>query len=480
MRISPLLTAALLTAAGAWVNPALAAPPSIEAVAKTCKAGADPAVQGNTPPQIDKVTTVSPREAKCLIDILGSQLVVIQAMPDKENQLPNAKLVPEAASSGGGSMEHHQKVVAEYAKYTQGDKNRPLLVYCHHASCGWSPTAAKHAVFAEYKYVFWLREGNQGWGKAGYGFDVGPLDAKGLPVAYNKEVGECDYTREYQAKDFANEARREAGDIEVVQREEASDLASSVTSCMRRLKTKYEASPAVQRDVEKRLVSVPGDALLAVKKARAAVEADPASFFTQMLYDFNADHHQKTVNAARSVRNMTQTCGQFNLSIPAANSDISAFRAVESQLDNFMACFDNNRLNVRIGPADFYGNDYETGQEMFKGVERYTCSYWKGPKCVPDSAYRRWTAVFTPANNALVADALRRIRNVESDINQLRTAIENFRQRYNAFVNERNAYIEQRERQQSQQSYSAPSYSMPQPPSTPIRRPSNASAAGIR
>jgi chromosome segregation ATPase len=88
--------------------------------------------------------------------------------------------------------------------------------------------------------------------------------------------------------------------------------------------------------------------------------------------------------------------------------------------------------------------------------------------------------VFTPANNALVADALRRIRNVESDINQLRTAIENFRQRYNAFVNERNAYIEQRERQQSQQSYSAPSYSMPQPPSTPIRRPSNASAAGIR
>jgi rhodanese-related sulfurtransferase len=477
MRINPLLNAAILTAAGVCANVALAAPPSVEAVAKTCKAGNDPAVQGNTPPQIEGVTTVSPREAKCLVDILGSQLVIIQAMPDKEKQLPNAKLVPEAASSGGGSVEHHQKVAAEYAKYTQGDKNRPLLVYCHHASCGWSPTAAKHAVLAEYKYVFWLREGNQGWGKAGFGFDVGPLDAKGLPVAYAKAVDECDYIREYKAQDFANEARRNAGDIEVVQRDEASHLASSVTSCMRGLKTKFEASPAVQRDVEKRLVPVAGDALAAVKKARAAVEADPASFYTQYLYEFDVDHHQKTVNSARAVKNMTQTCGQFNLSIPAMNSDISAFRAVESQFQRYASCFDENRMNVHIAPRDFYGNDYETGQEVFKGVERYTCSYWKGQKCVPDSAYRRVTAVFTPANNALVADALRRFRGVDSDIEQVRAAMDKFLQRYNAFVAERNASIQQSERQQS---YSAPSYSMPQPPATPYRRPSDTSAAGIR
>lgn len=39
------------------------------------------------------------------------------------------------------------------------------------------------------------------------------------------------------------------GDLDAWQREEAGGVADSTVSCLRRLKTKFEASPAVQRDV---------------------------------------------------------------------------------------------------------------------------------------------------------------------------------------------------------------------------------------
>jgi rhodanese-related sulfurtransferase len=474
MRIIPLLSAALLTAAGAWANAALAAPPSVEAVAKTCKAGNDPAVQGSTPPQIEGVTTVSPREAKCLVDIFGSQLVVIQAMPDQENQLPNAKLVPDAARFSD-DPERRQKIAGEYAKLTQGDKKRPLLVYCHHASCGYSPNAARYAVAAGYQHIFWLREGNSGWGKAGYGFDVGPLDAKGLPLAYTKLVDECDYTRDYKAEDFADDVESSPGDIDAVQREVAKDVADSAASCMGRLKTKFEASPAVQRDIEKRVARTASDALMAVKKARAAVEADPATFFTKSLYDIDVDGALKTVNAARAVRSLTEACGQFNLSLPPVGSNNADFIAVENRFNSYAACFNTNRRFAM--PTDFNGNRYRDAQNAFKGIERYTCSVWKGPKCVPDSAYRRVTAVFTPANNELVASALRKFNSMESEADRVRTDLRNFESQYHARFDEQKTYMEQRERPQS---YSAPAYAPPQPPSTPVRRASNASAAGIR
>jgi rhodanese-related sulfurtransferase len=147
-----------------WAGAAQAAP--VDEMKSACYVGTEPVAAGGSMPQhLEGVITVSPREAKCAIDKFP-QLLVVAPMRDLD-QLPNAVPVPllaqptlDAANEG--------KAKAALTELTAGDKTRPILVYCHHSSCGYSVEAAKHLHAWGYPNVLWMREGLKGWTQANY------------------------------------------------------------------------------------------------------------------------------------------------------------------------------------------------------------------------------------------------------------------------------------------------------------------------
>ena len=155
---------ALAVMAFAWPVVAQAAP--IDEMKSACYVGTEPVPgAGSMPQHLDGVITVSPREAKCAIDRFP-QLLVVAPMRDLD-QLPNAVPVPLLAYPTLDA-ENEGKALAALSELTAGDKNRPILVYCHHSSCGYSVEAAKHLHAWGYPNVLWMREGIAGWVAANY------------------------------------------------------------------------------------------------------------------------------------------------------------------------------------------------------------------------------------------------------------------------------------------------------------------------
>jgi rhodanese-related sulfurtransferase len=155
---------ALALLAAAWPEAAQAAP--IDEMKAACYLGSEPVgTAGSMPQRLDGVITVSPREAKCAIDRFP-QLLVVAPMRDLD-QLPNAIPVPLLAIPSLDA-ENEAKARAAMTELTAGDVTRPILVYCHHASCGYSVEAAKHLHAWGYPNVLWMREGLAGWLAAQY------------------------------------------------------------------------------------------------------------------------------------------------------------------------------------------------------------------------------------------------------------------------------------------------------------------------
>jgi rhodanese-related sulfurtransferase len=136
---------------------------------------------GPTPAQIPGVTTVSARQAACLIDTLGSDLLVAAVLRDKD-------VVPGSydfayASAKGSFDDRIQTVLADDLKifngYTRKDQ-RPVLVYCHHENCRLSYNAVLRMKAAGYKNIYWMREGLEAWLAAGY--PTGGLTATHKPL----------------------------------------------------------------------------------------------------------------------------------------------------------------------------------------------------------------------------------------------------------------------------------------------------------
>lgn len=154
----------LLLAVLAWPAAAQAAP--VDEMKAACYIGTEPvSAEGSMPQHLDGVITVSPREAKCAIERFP-QLLVLAPMRDLE-QLPGAIPVPLLAfpTLDADNLTKAQSALAEL---TGGDKARPILVYCHHSSCGYSVEAAKHLHAWGYPNVLWMREGLKGWTRASY------------------------------------------------------------------------------------------------------------------------------------------------------------------------------------------------------------------------------------------------------------------------------------------------------------------------
>lgn len=138
---------------------------SIDQMRSTCNLGQDPTPDGSMPTSVAGVTLASPREAKCVIERV-KDIVIIAPMRDVE-QLPGAVPIISLATSAD-SHDADAKFTPAVSRLTGGDLARPILVYCHHTSCGFSYNAALHLRRLGYTNILWLREGLKGWEDAGY------------------------------------------------------------------------------------------------------------------------------------------------------------------------------------------------------------------------------------------------------------------------------------------------------------------------
>lgn len=124
---------------------------------------------GPTPAQIPGVATVSARQAACLLDYHGGKMLRLAVLKD-EAVVPGS--YDFAFASAKGSFDDKvQAVVADdlniYTRLGQ-ERDRPILVYCHHEQCRLSYNAILRIKAAGYENIYWMREGLEAWVAAGY------------------------------------------------------------------------------------------------------------------------------------------------------------------------------------------------------------------------------------------------------------------------------------------------------------------------
>lgn len=112
--------------------------------------------------------------------------------------MDNGDRVPGAIGAGqaaGSDASIQAEFAASLSKFTGGIKDRPIIVYCHHAWCFLSYNVALRAVQAGYSNVFWMRAGIEGWKEAGYAIQAeGAASAPAQPqlsAADTKLVEDC-------------------------------------------------------------------------------------------------------------------------------------------------------------------------------------------------------------------------------------------------------------------------------------------------
>ncbi len=104
-----------------------------------------------------------------LVPLLGQSglpVVVLDALGGTSH-LPNA--VPAAFASQPGTFNDQvqQQFAGLLAQATQGDRSRPVVVYCSDPHCWMSYNAALRAVSLGYRNVLWYRGGLWAWQQAG-------------------------------------------------------------------------------------------------------------------------------------------------------------------------------------------------------------------------------------------------------------------------------------------------------------------------
>jgi len=76
------------------------------------------------------------------------------------------------AGLGSSSPAFQSKFDERLAGLTGGDKQKPIVVFCH-PKCWGSWNAAKRLVMLGYARVYWFREGVEGWQEK---FEAAPVE----------------------------------------------------------------------------------------------------------------------------------------------------------------------------------------------------------------------------------------------------------------------------------------------------------------
>lgn len=371
--------AALLFAAATLGWTGAAGAQDVAAAEQACAAGSDQKPEpgapqagqyqravGITPTRLPGAVTVSPREARCLMDRLGDKLVVIQAMRD-DRELPRAVALP-GTGTAGEDQPAHREALQKFEELSGGDKDRPLLLYCHHSSCHLSYNAALRAVRAGYRKVYWLRAGNAGWVQAGYALKDEGRDGKGLPANYGPAVHACDQkVARYGADEYVGHvlAHPTAAALEGAVRQAQAQVLDARAACLRELAAAHRGNDAVAQDVAVRLGRNEQDVANYLQAVRGLVDKDPAGAFGSFLEQMDVADMQGVVDRARA-----GTSGPEKLPVEAFEKVVAAVQA----------------------------------------TERFTCARQPGPRCLPDATWRRVAAVATPANAKTLHEARARQR----------------------------------------------------------------------
>jgi PQQ-dependent catabolism-associated CXXCW motif protein len=140
--------------------------------------------QAPVPPTIAGGTVIHTDELDALLRKGGVVLIDVANAVHRPANLPSATLwllpphrdIPGSVwipDVGKGALAPAEDAAfrAKLRALTEGDTNRPVIVYCHHA-CWLSWNAAKRAITYGYRRVFWYPDGVEGWMAAGKTLEV--------------------------------------------------------------------------------------------------------------------------------------------------------------------------------------------------------------------------------------------------------------------------------------------------------------------
>lgn len=116
-----------------------------------------------TPGTVPGGTRVSSRQAACLMEAFGKDIMVVGVISDDVG-LPDSIKFPFIGYSGTFD-DKFQSLSGEIVKIAG---SKPILVYCHSTKCYLSYNAAVRLREAGASKVYWLRDGINGWRNSGY------------------------------------------------------------------------------------------------------------------------------------------------------------------------------------------------------------------------------------------------------------------------------------------------------------------------
>lgn len=456
--------------------------PGREARAAVAKGA--PLPEGAMPLQVPGAITISPREAHCMIEQMGLGLAVIAAMRTQE-KIPGTLV--ELSQVAGESDEIRQAYAKAFQRFTGGEKDMPMLFYCHHERCQLSVLAVQRALDAGYRKLYWLRAGNSGWVKAGLPLEndlaAQAAASKAQDALRYAEVGVRTCSIEVTDQEFVAIALKSPTDPLLVAnlRSAAQQDRNLRTECLKGVReqvAKLDAQSPALAEIDTLVGRTPEEVDRAYKAARSRVEASPSTHFKAPLDKIALPALKAALDEVRSSKSARQVCGTFDRPMPSnqaqlnvANSSLNEYRGCLDRLESRAdSAFTTEAMGQRTSGSDFNADD---AIGLVTGSARYRCSVHTASGCLPDANWDRVAAVATPANIAAFEKARSDRRNQARDIETLRAEA-------NDWVGRVNAHIEQVEASRSR-SGSAGGYNpAPSNSAPPVRRSYSTSAPGMK
>jgi len=421
------------------VSSVASAAPSMAQMKSRCslgdvQAGPDEIADRAMPLKIEGVQTVTPKQAKCLLDSFGKDIAVIAAMNNDMN-LPGAHLVPNAGSGSNDPMVQ-TNVAAAIDKLTGGDKSKPLLIYCHHYACQLSRNGAIRAVDAGYTSVFWLRDGINGWADAGYEQEdmfKEQKAARAREVAaeaqdrYQSELAQCDkFYLDEDAGDYALLAVQvSVAELPGKWAEYRAKGQKDRRQCLEYVQRSFAERAGMKADIASRLARSDSEVAALYERARNEAETNPLKHFGPWIDAKDLQENSAILQKARGYRGVQQVCGSFDFSLPPVDNRIMAAR--RAQRKSYWDCLERWRDDDSNYITDIH---FESDIEKVAATERFKCSRMKGPNCIPDSQWNAYARVVNEDNLKIVKraaalhsqkyslnDELRRLNKWAEDLN---------------------------------------------------------------
>lgn len=392
------------------------------AIDAACKPGADPKIAGDqnypgglsprggglTPQTLPGATTISAREAKCIIDRFGADVIVIAAM-DGEERIPGAYEAGPAASMD-------QAIQAPFAdglaRLARGDKTRPVIVYCHHERCFLSYNVAIRAVQAGYTNVFWLRPGIRQWKAAGYPLQAPPLTAppptassaaSSVSPELRAAIARCRKNDlDYDGKDWAGMltqiptlAMQEKAFIR-----DRDEKAKWYKLCLSNV-ARAAIGADDRAEANRAVAAADGEVAAMFNAARRDVETNPAKYLSMTWDSHKPAQLRADLAALRAVKTLEQACGTFDFVQPALyrGDEQNRYRAGlnERRKQHGQCIMAYSKDTGPIGKT--FG--LESANKWVQATRRFTCAATANrPNCIPNEPFNTIAGIATDANVA--------------------------------------------------------------------------------